>query len=222
MPIDRKDLQSTLIEMKRLYESDPKKAVRSQGMIKMLHEFSVRELKRLGISERKVDIKTEARIFGSHKPKEVDVAVIHPQAGPLIAISLRSQMSSIEKNFANYYEGIIGDVISLHGKYPDLVVGQIYLLPRHTIIKDKNGQTRKEAHDLEKKEPLFLRIANRKNGTDRIDKYEHLAYLAVDFLKNPPEVLEIPKDPSLRIENFYDKLLETYQERNPFLDILED
>ncbi|MBN2020694.1 MAG: hypothetical protein JW749_10785 [Sedimentisphaerales bacterium] len=221
MPIDRKDLQNTLIEMKRLYESDPKKAVRSQEMIKLLHDFSVQELKRLGISEKEVTIRTEARIFGSHKPKEVDVAVIHPQAGPLIVISLRSQMSSIEKNFANYYEGIIGDVISLHGKYPDLVIGQIYLLPKRTIIKDKNGHTRKESHDLEKKEPLFLRIANRKNGTDRMDKYEHVAFLAVDFLKNPPEVLDIPKDPILRIEDFYDKLLATYQERNPFLDILE-
>jgi len=221
MPIDGDDLTNTLIQMKRLYEEDPVKAVRGQGMINKLHEFSILELKRLGISERKVTIKSEGIIFGTHKPKKVDVVVIHPQAGPLIAISIRSQMSSIDKNFSNYYEGIIGDVISLHNRYPDLVVGEIYMLPKETIIKDKSGRRRIEPHDLRRKEELFKRITNRKNGSDPPDRYEHLAFLAVDFIKEPPEVLDIPEDQSMRIENFYDKLLATYQERNPFLDILE-
>jgi len=221
MPIDRENLKKTLIEMKRLYEEDSVKAVRSQSMIKQLHDFSIRELKRLGISEKKVIIKPEAKVFGSHKPKLVDVAVIHKEVGPLIIVSIRSQMSSIDKNFINYYEGIIGDVISLHDKYPDLVIGEIYMLPKETIIKDANGNRRIEPHDLRKKEELFKRITNRRDGKDRIDKYEHLAFLAVDFFKDPPEVLDIPEDPTLRIEDFYDKLLKTYQERNPFLDILE-
>lgn len=221
MPINRKDLTNTLIEMKRLYEENPQKAVRGQGMIKQLHDFSIRELKRLGISERKFIIKPEATIFGAHKPKEVDVAVIHKEVGPLIIVSIRSQMSSIDKNFINYYEGIIGDVISLHEKYPDLVIGEIYMLPKETIIRDLDGHRRIEPHDLRKKEKLFKRITNRKDGKDRLDKYEHLAFLAVDFVKEPPEVLDIPEDPTLRIEDFYDKLLRTYEERNPFLDILE-
>lgn len=221
MPVNATDLIRTLVEMKRIYEEDPKKAVRSQKMINKLHEFSVRELKRLGISERKVAIKLEGKIFGSHKPKDVDVAVIHPEAGPLIVVSVRSQMSSIDKNFLGYYEGIIGDVISLHDKYPDLVVGELYMLPKETIITGQDGRRRVEPHDLRKKEQLFKRITNRKSGSERTDKYEHLAFLAVDFVKDPPEVLDIPKDETMRIEDFYDKLLATYQERNPFLDILE-
>lgn len=220
MPIDFDNLKNTLIQMKRLYEEDPVKAVRGQGMINKLHEFSIGELERLGISQRKVAIKPEGIIFGSHKPKKVDVVVIHPEAGPLIAISVRSQMSSIDKNFSNYYEGIIGDVISLHNRYPDLVVGEIYMLPKETIIRGKNGRRRIEPHDLKKKEQLFKRITNRRNGSGPPDRYEHLAFLAVDFVKDPPEVLDIPEDPSMRIEDFYDKLLATYQERNPFLDIL--
>jgi hypothetical protein len=221
MPVNRRDLINTLTEMKRIYEADPKKAVRSQKMIKELHKFSARELKRLGISEEKVEIKLEGTIFGSHKPKDVDVVVIHPEAGPLIVVSVRSQMSSVDKNFLGYYEGIIGDVISLHDKYPDLVVGEIYMLPERTIIRDENGRRRTERHDLRKKEQLFKRITNRKNGSDKSDKYEHLAFLAVDFFRDPPKVLDIPEDPTMRIEDFYDKLLATYQERNPFLDILD-
>ena len=130
-------------------------------------------------------------------------------------------MSSIDKNFINYYEGIIGDVISLHDKYHHLVIGEIYMLPKETIIKDKNGKRRIEPHDLEKKEELFKRITNRKSEVNRIDKYEHLAFLAVDFLKDPPKVLDIPRDETMRIEDFYDKMLDTYKKRNPFLDILE-
>jgi len=219
MPINKKDLQKTLTEMKRLYVEDPVKAVRSQNMIKQLHAFSIRELKRLKVSEALVDIKPEAKMYGAHKPKLVDVGVTHPEAGPLIAICVRSQMSSIDKNFINYYEGIIGDVISLHEKYPALVAGQIYMLPKATIITDERGRRRHEPHDLRKKEKLFKLITNRKDRSDRIDKYEHLAFLAVDFAKDPPEILDIPKDPDLRIETFYDKLLETYNERNPFLEI---
>ena len=95
------------------------------------------------------------------------------------------------------------------------------MLPKETIIRGKNGRRRIEPHDLQKKEQLFKRITNRKNGSDQPDRYEHLAFLAVDFVKDPPEVLDIPEDPSMRIEDFYDKLLATYQERNPFLNILK-
>lgn len=214
-----KDLQMTLTEMRRLYVKDPVNAVRGQHMIRQLHAFSIRELKRLGVSEKKVLIKKETKIFGAHKAKKVDVAVIHEEAGPLIIISIRSQMSSFDKNFKNYIEGLSGEAANLHEAYPNLVVGLIYILPKETIQMDSAG--RREIHDLQKKEKLFKPMSYRKDAKDSPSKFEHIAYLAVDFVKDPPEVLDIPSDPTLRIENFYYKLLKTYRERNPFLDILE-
>ena len=55
----------------------------------------------------------EATIYGSHKPKHVDVSVIDPENGPLVMVGIRSQMSSVAKNALTYYEGIIGECISM-------------------------------------------------------------------------------------------------------------
>ncbi len=205
--------------MKRLYVKDPINAVRGQHMIRQLHAFSIKELKRLKVSEKKVFLKKETKIFGAHKPKKVDVAIIHEEAGPLIIVSIRSQMSSFDNNFKNYIEGLSGEVANLHEGYPNLVVGLIYMLPKETIQMNSAGK--RETHNLHKKEKLFKPMSYRKDVKDSPSKFEHIAYLAVDFVKDPPEVLEdIPADPTLRIENFYDKLLKTYQKRNPFLNIL--
>lgn len=206
-------LRKTLREMGVLYKENPERAVRSQAFIKKLHNYCIYELKRIGISERKVQIETEVEIYGTHKKKKVDVAVVHPQAGPLIVISIRSQMSSINKNKFNNYEMLIGDVISLHERYPSLVVGNIFLLPKKSYLND-------EIPPFDEYEKLLKKISFRKDDKNRLDKYEHIALLVVDFDKDPPEIVaDIPKDKRLRIEDFFKKLLETYKERYPFLPI---
>lgn len=219
MPIDKAKLEEVFGEMKDLFMKDPETAVKSQGFIRKLHNYCIYELKRLGIKEDIVTIKDELKVYGAHKPKNVDVGVVHNEAGPLIAISVRSQMSSIMKNIATYYEGHIGDCISTHDKYPALVYGLIYLLPAKIIRKDKEGKTRTESYDLHKIEKLWEKVNNRKDEYDVKHKYEHIALLIVDFEKNKI-VDSIPHERSdLRIENFFDKLLQTYKERNMFLEI---
>jgi N-methylhydantoinase A/oxoprolinase/acetone carboxylase beta subunit len=211
--IDNNALGMTLSEMQALYEKNPQKAIRSQDFIKKLHNYCILELKRAGISEKKVKILREVEIYGTHKKKKVDVAVVHPTAGPLIVISVRSQMSSINKNKFNNYEMLIGDVISLHERYPSLVVGNLFLLPKKSYLNN-------EIPPFDEYEKLLKKISQRKDDKDRYDKYEHIALLVVDFEKRPPEVVaDIPKDDALRIENFFQKLVETYKERNPFLEI---
>lgn len=210
---DNSTLRGVLTDMHELYEKNPEKAVKSQAFIKKLHNYCVSELKRIGISEKKVKIETEIPIFGTHKKKIVDIVVFHPTAGPLIAISVRSQMSSINKNKFNNYEGLIGDVISLHERYPSLVVGNLFLLPKKSYLNN-------EIPPFDEYEKLFKKISFRQDDKDRLDKYEHIALLVVDFDKDPPEVVgDIPKNKDLRIERFFEKLLETYKERNPFLEI---
>lgn len=44
-----------------------------------------------------------------HTPKDVDVAVMDPDNGPLMLVGVRSQMSSVGKNQPNDYEGIVGE-----------------------------------------------------------------------------------------------------------------
>ena len=116
MPADIQNLLSCLEVMKRTYLTDPTKAVRGQGFIYLLHDYCVEELVSVGVPREKIF--KEATVFGSHKPKDVDVAVIDEVNGPFIIVGIRSQMSSVGKNILTYYEEIIGDCISLHDRFP--------------------------------------------------------------------------------------------------------
>ena len=114
MPIDKQKFQQMLNEMKEIYDRDPTAAVRGKSFIKKLDEYCLYELERLGIKTKTVPIsggraktdiivKQETTLIGKHKPKDVDICVYSNESGPLIAISTRSQMSSVSKNFINYY-----------------------------------------------------------------------------------------------------------------------
>ena len=208
MPIKPESLTNCLIEMKEKYLHDPVRSVRSQSFINVLHDLCVDELRALGIDEAKYDIRKEATLYGSHKPKDVDVAVIENINGPQIIIGIRSQMSSVSKNILTYYEEIIGDCISLHDRFPMAVLGYIYVLPKKSI---KDGKT--EVVNLDRAERLFERIAGRTDWRDPKDKYEHFAFLKVDFEANPPILL--PTSDLLQFTNFFDNIIETYNKRKP-------
>lgn len=232
MPIDTGRFQAMLKEMKDIYDKDPVGAVRGKSFIKILDSYCLYELSRLGIKaeenisigsgenghkKTKVMMKQEVTIFGSHRPKDIDICIYSSESGALLAVSTRSQMSSVGKNIINYYEGIIGDVISLHQRSPCLVIGEVYLVPT-APIKIKDGKVMKEKIDYNNIARLFKNITNRATSDASPDKYEHFAFLVVDFSKPQPELIDLgTRYEDLKIDNFFDKLLETYNERNPFL-----
>ncbi len=139
MPADMQKLVSCLAQMKATYLADATVAVRGQTFIYQLHKYCVDELnkaigsdkvQRIDLSEmkqptgkphyptvpidpQKYQLMQEVTLFGSHKNKDEDIALTHFANGPQIAIGVRSQMSSVGKNLENYYEGIIGECISL-------------------------------------------------------------------------------------------------------------
>lgn len=235
MPANIEKLVSCLSEMKAVYLKNPTEAVRSQEFIFKLHNYCIEELasaigtdkvQKIDISKvkqpagrpnypdvpinpQKYQLMQEVTLFGSHKNKDEDIALIHYANGPLIAIGVRSQMSSVAKNLENYYEGIIGECISLHDRFPMAVLGYVYLLPKNPI---KEGL--KEAIDLDRAEELFKKITGRNDWHAPNDKYEHFALLKVDFSTEPPTIMET--SPELRIDNFFDKLVSAYNSRNLF------
>jgi hypothetical protein len=208
MPVNRQNLIECLQKMKTIYVAAPVASVRSQSFINVLHDWCVLELRNVGINDCSFSILKEATIFGSHKPKDVDVAVIENINGPQIIIGIRSQMSSVSKNILTYYEEIIGDCISLHDRFPMAVLCYIYLLPRKAI---KGGNP--EMVNLDRAERLFERITVRNDWRDPKDKYEHFAFLKVDFETDPPTIIET--SPLLCIDNFFDKIVRTYNDRKP-------
>lgn len=208
MPANIQNLMSCLVEMKQTYLADPTVSVRGQGFINLLHDYCVDELASINIPREKIF--KEATVFGSHKPKDVDVAVIDKVNGPFIIVGIRSQMSSVGKNILTYYEEIIGDCISLHDRFPMAVISYIYLLPTKSIKPGKGD----EAVDLNRAEKLFRLITDRGDWRNTKDKYEHFAFLKVDFTQDPPQLLDTISQ--LQITDFFDKIKETYNDRNFF------
>lgn len=235
MPADIKKLIVCLDDMKTTYLAAPTAAVRNQSFIYRLHEYCAEELYRaigsdkvqkialadmkqptgrphypaVPIDPQKYQLMQEVTLFGSHKNKNEDIALTHFANGPQIAVGVRSQMSSVGKNLENYYEGIIGECISLHDRFPMAVLGYVYLLPKRPV---KPGLS--ETIDLDRAESLFRKITERSDWHSPNDRYEHFAFLKVDFSTDPPTV--IPSSPELDIETFFDRLVATHNDRNLF------
>lgn len=91
-------------------------------------------------------------------------------------------------------------------------IGYVYLLPTEPI---KLGLS--ETVKLDRAEELFEKITGRRDWRDAHDRYEHFAFLKVDFTKDPPELLATKE--ALRMETFFDKLIDTHNDRNVFNQI---
>lgn len=218
------DVGSCLGEMHDAYRTDPVAAVRGQRFIKVLHRHLSADFEaRLTPQARRrgIHVVLEAKIFGSHKPKDVDVSVVDPTNGPLMMVGIRSQMSSVGKNALSYYEGIIGECISLQERFPLSTIGYVYLMPLRPI---------KEGSELEvvphgRYAQMYRAITGR-SGQDysaRRGVYDQFAYMVVDFASDPPELKDdllhvaVP-DTDLSIGTFVERMVATFKERHVFLD----
>lgn len=211
-----------LIDMKKIYTADPVHAVRSQEFIKTLHHAVADELReRLSTKaiNEGVHVVEEAPIFGSHKKKDVDIAVIHPVNGPLLTIGVRSQMGSVGKNALTYYQDIIGECISLQERFPMTTMGYVYLHPTET----KDGET----PNHERYSRMYSAIACRDDRLykNQVGSYDEFAYMVVDFAQDPPLLHnEVVKhgapDVDMDIESFVSRMIGTFNRRNIWLDNL--
>jgi len=138
--------------------------------------------KKKKLSEIERDIKSIEEIFTKRK-KYSNIAV-----GPLLSINVRSQLSSIEKNYDTLFERIFAEALNLHNRFPYMVLGYLYLLPNKGYSLESN--TFNEHYDLEKYILSFLSISGRRNPKDDAWKYERVCLLIVDFSQDPPEVID--------------------------------
>ena len=201
----------------------------------------------------------ELNVKGFLKKKKQDVVVLHPalkndkknttnvvDVGVLagekeeyqkhiieksLVINVRSQLSSMAKNFDTLMERQFAEPLNLHLRFPTLVMGEIYLMALVGYDPDKTGN--KEIGWYEKFPtkiiPLF-RAINRRNMTDGDDyKYERNCLLLVDFRKDPPEVISTAEElkqlgfitdtkkysmDGLGIYDFFDDIIEIYLNRH--------
>jgi len=224
-PEDAVGLPYVLQQMGEAYRADPVLAVRGQEFIKYLHRYVGTQLEaRLTkfAKRRGVTVRYEPLILGSTKPKNVDVAVLDPDNGPLVLVGVRSQMSSVGKNVLTYYEGIVGECISLQDRFPMSTHGYLYL---HPLTSIKAGKER-EAIDHGRYARMYAAVTGR-TGPDykRLRGiFDQFAYMVVDFSQDPPGLRDdmvraAVTDLDLSIETFVQRLVDTFNARTLFWDV---
>jgi len=199
----------------------------------------------------------EKLVWGFLKKKKQDVVVLfdkpNPEIiteGPLIGqvdelgkkatekaivIGVRSQLSSIDKNFDTLMERTFAESMNLHLRHPKLVLGEVYLL----IVKEYDEQAMKNNQikfkdkytDIEKFITIFNGMSHRENFTNLNDlyKYESTALLLVDFSQTPVKLYtsleDLKKDGIINKQfhqdfniispiGFSKRLIESYKKRH--------
>ena len=228
-----KSIEGTLSEMKRIYASDPVAAVRGQHFIKTLHGFIADDLRsRIHPSAVKegVEVQEESTVFGSHKTKDVDVAIIHPTSGPLVLVGVRSQMSSVGKNVLTYYQDIVGEAVSLKDRFPMTTHAYAYLHPLSYTDEKKVSGGGKPGNRVYPDHARYARMYRAITGRDdRLYKnmsgiYDEFAYMVVDFEAPSAElrddvVRKAVPDTDLSITTFVDRIVDAYKRRNIWFDL---
>ena len=109
----------------------------------------------------------------------------------MLVINVRSQMSSLAKNLDTLFERTFAEALNLHMQYPNIVLGEVYLIPTHeyddeaiknNVVAFKSNQT-----NIEKYISFFHSISKRQIG-DEPYMYERCALLVVDFRQNCPHL----------------------------------
>ncbi len=235
--------------------------IRSSKPILNIHEAVKHELIRHGIDENKIypplgERVPELKIAGSLKKKDQDICVIpnvkrkkeilsdgllEGVVDPFgavftartISINVRSQVSSIQKNFDTMYERTISEAQNLHDRCPDMVLGEVYMIAvpeyddrqfvnKQIVFKNVNPRL------VEKYIKSFQAVNHRKSTQKRFYKYESVCLLIVDFRPNEPKIYasveELKKDGFLKAsstvsmqglewENLVPNLLKIYRHR---------
>ena len=92
--------------------------------------------------------------------------------------------------------------------------GVMHIKKDHNVVLMLDAIESVEEIDLDRAEALFQKITERTDWHSPNDRYEHFAFLKVDFSTDPPTI--IPTSSELNIETFFDKLIATHNNRNLF------
>ena len=225
MPLTKEEMNKLLRDMQAVKNKGKSTtfghntATRSGELPGVLEDFGVDQLKK-GITspmQKKVEIERGKDVYLTRKTKNMDCGVYLERGGPAMLISIKSPMTSIEKNMGSRFEEALGDVFTLHEKYPFCVFGFIYMIPKIDHAKNAAGKKYDRQPNFIKQERFLTTITNRTDTDRDFMKYEHLAYVVVDWDETPPKIVDsYPKNKDLSIWQFFDKMIATANERQSY------
>ena len=117
-----------------------------------------------------------------------------------IIIGVRSQLSSIDKNFDTLMERAYAEALNTRLRTPKTIMGEVFLIPvneyEEKTMKNKIVSFSPNKTKIEKYLSIFKEISNRKNFTKKLDyyKYERTCVLIVDFQQNPIKIYETKQE----------------------------
>lgn len=152
-----------------------------------------------------------------------------------LSVNVRSQLSSVAKNFDTLYERTFAESLNLHLRCEKMVLGEFYMIPVYQY-DDELAKEKKVAfkanHLIQKHIEKYLYSFGAINQRDSIIgeeyKYERVCLLVVDFSKDIPKIYNtdnelkedglLPENSSASITNlnfpsFTTSLLSIYAQR---------
>lgn len=236
--------------------------IRSSRPILNIHEAVKSQLISCGVNKELIypplgERKPELKLAGGLKQKDQDVCVapnntemksVFLTIGLLkgtedkygedftqktLTINIRSQISSIQKNFDTLYERTISEAQNLHDRCPHMVLGEVYLIAVPEYNDKEFGNNKCVFKNIsprlvEKYIKSFQAITNRKELDKFFYQYEATCLLIVDFSKMTPKIYHsthelianglLPANTTVKYEgldwaNFSKKLLKIYTKR---------
>ena len=150
----------------------------------------------------------------------------------VLSINVRSQLSSLAKNFDTLYERTIAEAQNLHVRCPKMVLGEVYMIAvkEYNPIAMKNNKIEyiDKVGAVQKYIKSFQAINGRLDYAKEEYKYEKVCLLIVDFGKSPAKIYNtneelifdglMPADSHANIvelnwDSFTPSILETYKTR---------
>lgn len=124
----------------------------------------------------------------------------------ILSVNVRSQLSSVAKNFDTLYERTIAESMNFHSRCPNMVLGEFYMIPvyeyddilaKQNIVGFKPNNNIQE--HIQKYISSFSAINNRATTTELLYKYERVCLLIVDFNREIPKIYN--SDEELRADH---------------------
>lgn len=126
-----------------------------------------------------------------------------------IIISVRSQMSSVDKNFDTLMERAFAETLNLRLRAPTITMGEVYLLPIEELDDQLMLENQIKFSGKKLKVEKFIRTFNSFSGRSNLDsedlyKYDASALILIDLKENPPKIIFNKSD--LEQYNFTDEI----------------
>ena len=113
----------------------------------------------------------------------------------ILSVNVRSQLSSLAKNFDTLYERTFAEALNLHLRCPKMVMGELYMIPVKEYddeAAEDNEIAFKEKKNIQKYIEKYLyafsALNNRRVVNGEEYKYERVCLLIVDFSKRTPVI----------------------------------